>query len=179
MRGSLTSLSFIAFAFALAAWVGVWFLFSDVSARLDARAEALSQMGVQSAGQANAVALHALVADTASSRGQLDAAVDTDIVGIAGQINAAGTAAGVKTTIGSASVVASSASAGVNELEFVVQGTGSFQQVWRAAELFQTLPLPSTMSDVDLEALPNSGKGPAVWQITAHIDVLTSAQASS
>lgn len=181
MRGSLTTLSLIAFVVALAAWVGLWFLFSDVSARLSARAEALSSAGVQSEQQQKSVELKAIIADTAQARTQLDAAVSTDVVGIAGDITAAGTAAGVQTTIGSATVVSSAdlpAQADVNELTFVVQATGSFQQVWRAAQLFQTLPLPSSVSELDFEQLPSDGKA-SQWQLTATINVLTSAQVSS
>jgi len=175
---SLVLVSFIALLLAIAAWVGVWFLFSDVSARLDARAETLSSANVQSAQEGNAIELQALSTDTAVQRAALDTSVDTDVVGIANQIDAAGQAAGVQTTIGSASPVGSpDATSGVNELEFVVQANGSFSQVWRAAQLFQTLPLPSGVSELDFEEVPNSQGGS--WQLTAHIEVLTSAQISS
>jgi hypothetical protein len=179
MRRSLTLLSIVAFVLALAVWAGVWFLYTDVSNRLSDRANALFDQNLQSTQRASAIAQHALVSDTAAQRTQLDAAVATDVVGIAGDINAAGKAAGTQTTIGSASVVASSQAAAVNELEFMVQSTGSFQQVWLAAELFQTLPVPSTVTEIDLEELPTSGKQAPQWQLTADIDVLTSAQISS
>lgn len=173
-------LSFVAFAVGLAAWAGVWFLFSDVSARLADRAQSLSDTSAQSAQQSDQIALHALVADTAQTRTQLAGAVDTDVVSIANDIDAAGKASGAQTTIGSASIITPAGSPqGLNELEFLVQSTGSFAQVWRAAQLFETLPLPSTVNQVDFEQLPNSGKGPSEWQLTAHIDVLTSAQVSS
>ena len=179
MHRSLAPLSLICLVLALAAWAGVWFLFSDISARLTAHADALSQTSVQSTERASTIALHALVADTVDQRTQLDAAVNTDVVDIANQITAAGKTAGVQTTIGSATVVTSSQAGGVNELEFTVQSTGSFKQVWRAAQLFGTLPTPSNVSQLDFEELPNSGKGTPLWQLTAHIDVLTSAQVSS
>jgi hypothetical protein len=157
----------------------VWFLFSDVSARLGARTQADFSANEQSAQQGNAIELHALVTDTATERAALDTSVDTDVVGIANQIEAAGKAAGTQTTIGSASVVGpAGVQSGVNELEFVVQSTGSFQEVWRAAQLYQTLPLPSTVSELDLEEIPDGGKT-VLWQLTADIDVLTSAQISS
>lgn len=179
MRRPLVPVAFVVFALSLAAWGGVWFLFSDISGRLAARADALSSAGQQASQQGSEIALHALVADTVEGRAQLDAAVDTDVVGIAGAINAAGKSAGARTTIGSASVVASASSTGVSELEFVVQATGTFAQVWRTAELFQTLPLPSSASELDFEQIPNAAPSGALWQLTAHIDVLTSAQVSS
>jgi hypothetical protein len=179
MTRSLTVVSFVLLIAAIAAWVGVWFMFMDISSRLTDRSTALSTLSSQSSKQSSAIAVHALVSDTTSQRQQLDADVSADVVGIANQINAASQSAGVHTTIGSASVITTSAAAGVNELEFVVQASGTFQQVWRAAQLFQTLPLASQVSQLDFEQMPSSGKGPAQWQLTADIDVLTSAQVSS
>jgi len=179
MSRSLKILSFVTFAAAIAAWAGVWFLFSDTSTRLMDRASTLSTLSSQSSQQANTIAVHALVSNSTTQRQQLDTDISTDVVGIADQINAASQAAGVHTTIGSASVVGTSAAAGVNELEFIVQGTGSFQQVWRAAQLFQTLPLVSQVSELDFEEVPGTVKGASQWQLTAHIQVLTNAQVSS
>lgn len=175
MRRSLTLMSFGMLVLAIVAWVGVGFLFADISERLAARADAFSSSDIQNLKQESAIAQHALVADSVSQRSALDTIVATDVVGIANDINAAGKSADTQTTIGSASAVDSSQAAGVNEVEFVVQSTGTFQQVWRAAQLFQTLPLPSGVSEIDFEQVPDSG----LWQLTAHIDVLTSAQISS
>lgn len=179
MSRSLTIFSFVLLIAAIAAWIGVWFMFSDTSSRLTDRSSALSTLSSQSSQQSKAIAVHALVSDTTSQRQQLDADVSTDVVGIANEINAASQSAGVQTTIGSASVITTSTAAGVNELEFVVQASGTFQQVWRAAQLFQTLPLASQVPELDFEQLPSSGKGATQWQLTAHIDVLTNAQVSS
>ena len=178
MARSLTILSVAALIGSIAAWAGVWLMFSDISTRLANRTDTLSTLNSQSSKQASEVAVHALVSDTASQRAQLDAGISPDVVGIANQINAAGKAAGVRTTIGSASVVGTIAPAGVSDLEFVVQATGSFQQVWRAAQLFQTLALVSKVTELDFGQIPNTGKGGSQWQLTSRIDVLTSAQVS-
>lgn len=178
MRGSILPVSIFVLLLALAAWAGAWYLFSDVSARLSARAEANTTAAIQSEQTGSAIELHALVADTATQRGALDDEVDTDVVGIANQIDAAGKAAGATTAVGSASLVqALPASSGVNEVEFVVQSTGTFAEVWEAAQLFASLPLPSKLSEVDFQQVPGSQGGS--WQLTVHIDVLTSAQISS
>src|ERR1700735_3202867 len=145
MRGSsLTSVSFIVLVLAIAAWVGVWFMFSDISGRLNSRAQLLSTAAVKSAQQQNAVETTALAADTAAQRSALDSEVAADVVGIANQIQSAGAAAGVTTVIGSASTNgAPDATASTTQLIFVVQSSGTFAQVWRAAQLYETLPLPS------------------------------------
>lgn len=178
MHRSLTMVSLAMFVIAIAAWAGVWFLFSDTSARLTARAEALSNNGIQSAKQADQIAVHALVTDTVAKRQQLGAVVNTDVVQIAGAITTAGAAAGAQTTIDSAALIASSTTANVSELEFVVQTVGTFAQTWRAAQLFQNLPLPSKVSEVDFQLIPGAGKQAPQWQLTTHIDVLTSSHIS-
>ncbi|HTR18479.1 MAG TPA: hypothetical protein VMH91_00665 [Candidatus Paceibacterota bacterium] len=181
MRTSLTYGSFAALALSLSMWGAAWFFFSDTSARLAARAEALSSSSIQNAQQVNAIELHAIVVDTASDRATLDGFVGTDVVGIANAIQSAGQAAGTKTTIGSATAAThQNPTSGVSQLEFVVQSTGTFAQVWRAAQLFGSLPLPSNVEELDFEQLPSSGPGQgSSWQLTARISVLTSAHVSS
>ncbi len=181
MRNPISIAAFGTLILGILAWAGVWLLFSDVSNRLTERATTLSNSSVQNVRQASAVELQALVNDTVTQRGALDAAVNTDVVGIAAAISNAGQEAGVQTTIGSASLLAPTASSspGVNVVEFVVQATGTFQQVWRAAQLFQSLPLPSNVSELDFEQIPNAVGRQPTWQLTAHINILTTAQISS
>jgi hypothetical protein len=185
MRGtSLTYLSLAAFLVALCAWAGAWFFLSDISSRLAARADQLSSSTIQNAQQVNAIELHAIVQDTASDRASLDHLVGTDVVGIANAIQSAGDAAGTKTIIGSATAAThQDATSGVSSLEFVVQSSGTFAQVWRAAQLFESLPLPSGVEELDFEQIPGSASAASSssgsWQLTTRIMVLTSAQISS
>ena len=177
---SLTSVAFVVLVLAIAAWVGVWFLFSDVSGRSSERAQSLSSAAVKNSQQANAIETVALASDTLSQRTALDHEVSTDVVGIADGIQSASKAAGVITTIGSASANgAPNTASGTTALVFVVQSTGTFAQVWRAAQLFETLPLPSTVQELDFEQLPNSIAKNGSWQLTARIEVLTSSRISS
>ena len=134
MRGSsFTSLSLAALVLAFAAWAGVWFLYSDVSGRLNERAQTTSSTAVQNAKHASAIEVTALASDTAAQRPALDQEVGADVVGIVNQIQSAGKAAGAATTIGSASSVGPpDPSSGTSQLNFVVQSTGTFAQVWRA-----------------------------------------------
>jgi hypothetical protein len=181
MRGSsLTSVSLLVLVLAVAAWVGVWFMFSDISGRLNSQTQLLSRAAVKNAQQQNAVETTALAADTAAERASLDGEVATDVVGIANQIQNAGKAAGVTTDIGSASTNgATNMTSSTTELVFVVQSAGTFAQVWRAAQLFETLPLPSSVQELDFSQSPSDAGKSSIWQLTAHIEVLTSSQVSS
>ena len=182
MRTStLTYLSFIVFALALCAWAGTWIFYSNISSELSSRAQALSSSSAQNVQQENAAQLHALAEGTASNRAMLDQFVGTDVVGIANQIQAAGKSSGAETAVESATATTGQdPTSGTSELEFVIQSTGTFTQVWRAAQLFQALPLPSSVEELDFEQLPSATPGQSgSWQLTARLIVLTSAQISS
>ena len=114
-------------------------------------------------------------------RAALDQLVGTDVVGIANAIQTAGQSAGTKTIIGSATALSpQNKTSGVSSLEFVIQSTGTFAQVWRAAQLFGALPLPASVEELDFEEIPGAGAAASgSWQLTARIMVLTSAQVSS
>ena len=155
-------------------------MFSDISGRLNARSQLLSSAAVKNAQQENAVEITALAADTASQRTALDGEVGADVVGIANLIQSASKSAGVTTVIGSASTNgAPDQAASTTDLVFVVQSTGTFAQVWRAAQLFETLPLPSSVEELDFTQSPADAGKTSVWQLTAHIEALTSSQVSS
>jgi hypothetical protein len=177
---SFTLFSVGVLVLALLAWAGVWFLFTDVSGRLNERAQTLSSAAVQNVQQESAIEVTALTSDTSAQRAALDDEVGADVVGIANQIQSAGKSSGATTIIGSASAAgAPNAASGVSQLDFVVQSTGTFDQVWRAAQLFENLPLPSSVQELDFEQFPGaSGKGDS-WQLTADIEVLTSSAISS
>jgi hypothetical protein len=178
MRGSpFTMVSLVLFLLALAAWGGVYYLYSDVGSRLDDRARSIANAQTQSVQQQKAFELSALATQTAAQRSALDQEVSADVVGIAAIIQSAGEAAGTQTVIGAASEGPADKQSGASILSVAVQSTGTFAQVWRAAQLFEALPLPSDVQELDFEQIP-SAKGGS-WQLTAHINALTTSQTSS
>lgn len=179
-RRSLTLLSLIALALALAAWCFVGFLFFNASASLASNTQSLSSVDAQNVQNENAAQTAALASETAAQRSALQGVLAPDVIGIANQIQSAGKTAGTQTTISSASVASvSGLPAGVTALEFVVQSDGSFAQVLQAAQLLETLPLSSTIAEFDFEQAPGSSPGSGQWQLTTGIEVLTTAQVSS
>jgi hypothetical protein len=177
---SFTWISLLTLVLAIVAWVCVWFLYTDIAAGSTARARALSSDVLQNIKQQTAVEVTALTSDTSAQRSALDQNVSADVVGIANKIQSAGKAAGTQTIIGSASAASvPNPTSGASLLDFDVQSTGSFAQVWRAAQLFETLPLPSTVQELDFEESPSSEGQGNTWQLTAHIEVLTTSQLGS
>lgn len=175
--------SWVALLAALIAWWGVVVLAGSISDEETARSMSQSSTGETAAQQEAALHLHTLALDTASERSQLNALVPTDIVGIVNSINAVGPAANVKTQIGSASAqpLPTGAPQGLSAIEFTVQSDGTFAATMRAAQMFETLPLPSSVDELDFEHIPSSDpKSPSSpWQLTVRILILTTAQISS
>ena len=183
MRGTTFQLlSYLLFALAVVACGASAFLAWDFSGRLADRAALESSASTAASQQESAVRTHAIAQDTAGARATLDQLMQTDLLSIAGEIKSAGSAAGAQTTIGSVSSLplTTKAPANLNEVEFIVQSQGSFAQVLQAARLFETLPLPSGVEELDFEHLPSAGSSAhSVWQLTARIQVLTDAPLSS
>lgn len=182
MRGrALVYLAFGVLAISFLAWGSVWLLTYDISGRIAAHTATLAAQETQGVRDSANLKMHSLARDTLAERIALSGLVNTDVVGIAAQIQAAGKSAGTATVIGAATPVAiGDNSAGVHAIEFIVQSNGTFAQVMKAARLFSTLPLPSSLQDLDLEQTPAEGAqktGP--WQLSARIRVYTSADISS
>jgi len=68
-------------------------------------------------------------------------------------------------------------------VSFLVEAEGSFAALMRTAELFETLPLPSSVQNLELERAlslnESAGKTVALWRLTARISVFTSSEIPS
>ncbi len=174
-------LSWVALALALLSWTGVgWFVFTimqdknDRTARLQNTQEFSTRHDV-------AVRAHALAVDTASERARLDEILNVDIISAIDMIEAAGKAAKVNMQLSNAQPESAPSSGGgkVQAVGFVVSGQGNFASLMRILRLFETLPLPSTLSRFDLEHVPGSGSDTGSWRLNAYIRILTTAGVSS
>jgi hypothetical protein len=178
MRGTkLTYLSWGALLIALCACALAGFMVWDISARLVDREANMLLADTQAAQNENAARISALAADTQQGRGELDALLQTDVVGMANTIDAAGHAAGATTQVVAASsgTLSAKTPANVNAVEFVVQANGTFGQVYHAAELFEALPIPSSVEELDFQHQQSTTGS---WQLTARIRALTEATVS-
>lgn len=169
---------------ALIAWAAVglfaWTITSDEADRLMHTENA----NTASTKRASAVRTHALALDTEKQGAELGNLLNVDVVSAAYTIEAVGKSAGVSVQLGDAvpeNVPTTSDTVPIKAVGFTVEAQGKFSALMRAAKLFETLPLPSTLVRLDLEHTPSSqGSKPTdQWHLNAYIRVLTTSDISS
>ncbi|OGG63895.1 hypothetical protein A3C18_01990 [Candidatus Kaiserbacteria bacterium RIFCSPHIGHO2_02_FULL_54_11b] len=177
-----TSTSLVMLVVALCAWglVGffAWNIGVDESQRL---------VGAQDAQRAtiagaSSARTHALALETAEEGTALKGLLNVDIVSTSNMIEAVGKAAGVSVKLGDALPENLPVSDGIplKAIGFVVAVDGRFPALMRAARLFETLPIPSTVTRLDIEHAPRgAGKTSDIWHMNVYIRVLTTSDISS
>ncbi len=177
-----TSTAILIAASALLAWglVGyfAWTINMDEGNRLANARDA--QMATIA--NAHAVRTHALALDTVEEGKQLKELLDVDVVSAAYMIEGVGKEAGVTVKLGDAvpEGVAPSDALAPKTVGFVVTADGKFAALVRAAQLFETLPIPSSVTRVDIERAPrSSGDTSSLWHMNVYIRVLTTSDISS
>ena len=171
----LVSLAFIAWGL-----VGyfAWTISVDESNRVADAREA--QMVAVS--NAHAVRTRALALDTVDEGARLKALLDVDVVSAAYMIEEVGKIAGVTVKLSDAQPEGSPAPDGsaVKVVGFVVTADGTFPALMRAARLFETLPIPSSVTRLDIEHAPKAAGTPSsLWHMSVYIRVLTTSDISS
>ena len=175
-----TSISWILLSLALVAWGAVgffgWTIYTDESDRL-IQAENEQSASLE---RASVVRTHALALDTVAQGKTLGDLLNVDVVSVADMIEAAGKAARVTVRLGNAvpENVPTSEILPVKAVGFTVEATGTFSALMHLARLFEELPLPSTVTRLDLERVP-AGASTSQWRMNASIRVLTTSDISS
>lgn len=165
--------------FALGASAGVcffgWHIAQGERAYAAERANAQDQL----AREAAAIRTHALVAETTDERAQLTGIFNVDVIHAADLILTAGKAAGVEVQLGNAAPDQSpTGDASVSAIGLSVQAKGTFPQLMHALELFEALPLPSTIGHFDLSLVPDSGATP-LWSLNVYLRVFSNTLTTS
>lgn len=170
---------------AIAAWTAAIFFAMAVAGMESDRAASAQATQQTSAAQTSAVRMHALAQDSAPQRAALDALLDVNVVSIVDMINATGKATGVDLKVSGALPETTPGSslgpATVGAVGFTVEASGTFPALMQAAQLLETLPIPSSVEQLDISQIPNSGgtSSAGKWQMNASIHVLTTSIPSS
>lgn len=172
----------MAVAAAVTAWTGVFMYDSWISAQQNTRLSHTAD--VQSASERDIAAfrLHALARDTENQRVQLENLTRSDVVSVANMIDGIGKIAGVQLKIGGANPESlpkkkgSNDTLALNAVGFVVEADGTFASVMHAAALLESLPVLSSIQNLEFERplLSSDSKSakPSTWHLTARIRVL-------
>jgi len=175
-------LSYLLAAIALLAWALVIYagFAIDSTALGEAQTIAAQQQQSDQAGYQDRI--HSLAAQTTLQRLQLGTLTSTDVVTIVTLLETTGKSVGAKvsTALPEGGSVTLPGGGVLQPIAFVVDASGSFSSLMHALALYETLPIPSQVEQVDLEYVTTTpGASAGSWHLTAHVRVLTSADISS
>ena len=166
---------------AIAAWAGVAMFALAIQARVKARSSQLTKVESAATVANKALLLNTLARDTKDLRGQLDNLTQVDALGVVNIIEGVGKITGTKVTISNAlsntelRQTNSTSTPALHSLSFLVGVEGSFSALMRAAALFETLPVLSSVQSLEFERIVQTTRSKvAMWRMTAQIIVLSS-----
>ncbi|MFZ2886742.1 MAG: hypothetical protein WA021_02895 [Minisyncoccia bacterium] len=165
MRSPL--LAWIMVFVAVLAWTSFGGLVRQLSNERIAYAEAESRSKEEALRGEGAARLKATVESTETERTALESLVSISILQAVEVIEQAGRAAGASdVSIGEATPSAN-APKDLSAVTIVVNASGSFAAVTRAIALFETLPIPATLEQFELDRLEKE----KTWRLTARLRV--------
>lgn len=173
-----TSTALLILTVALLSWGLVGFFAWTINADESERVAHIQDARIAEVAGANSVRTHALARDTAAESAQLKDLLNVDIVSASYMIEEVGKAAGVSVALGDAMPEGKQSTdlAAVRAVGFVVQADGKFPALMRAARLFETLPIPSDVTRLDIERAPGAS---SLWHMNVYIRILTTSDISS
>lgn len=166
---------------AVFAWAGAGFFGWTIMQDERIRTESVQSAQEFSTRKDSAVRVHALAVDTASARARLDDLLNVGVVSAVDVLEGVAKVAKVDVKLSntqSDSVGVQSGPSSVKAIGFVVSAQGNFASMMRLLALFETLPLPSSITRFDLERTSGTS-GASPWRLNAYIRVLTTADISS
>ncbi|MDO8576285.1 MAG: hypothetical protein Q7R90_03150 [bacterium] len=164
---------------ALLAWGIVGYFAWTINTDENKRAEDARNAQLTAVKNAQAVRTHALVADAAPDSAKLKELLNVDVVSASYMIESVGRAAGVKMRLSDAQPEGETGTDILLQraVGFVVTADGKFTELLHAVRLFESLPIPSSVTRLDIERAPKSPGTPAsLWHLNVHIRVITTAQ---
>lgn len=181
-----TIVAFVAVVVGLGAWYGVWLMQgyvveslaqyqSEISSRMSAQAREAAQARVRS-----------LAAETEHKRAALAKYVVVDPIEATKMIESVGVAARVTLRVNDVSpetipLPPGSGARPLKAVGFLIEATGSFSAIMKAARLLETLPLPTAVRQLDIAQVPadQNAKGPPLWRLNMRIRLLTDSTLTS
>jgi hypothetical protein len=182
MSERIKLMSWILLVFAIASCAGVGYAAQMIRATALQRSND-TQLAMTKANQsAMNQKVQALAEVTKEKREELALLAAADVVTVIDTIDAAGRSAGIEAKVSDASVAGTlplgKSGDTLRAVMFSVQGDGSMAQVMHAAQLYERLPLLSSVDQIEIVRNNTSDPKQPAWHITARIKVLTLIQVS-
>ncbi len=177
MSERLKLMSWILLALAIVIWGGVAYSANMIRETALQRSND-TQLALTKANQlAMNQKVEALAEVTADKRTQLSTLAGADVVAIIDIIDAAGKSAGIEAKVSDASVAGTTALGKTGDalraVVFSVQGDGTIAEVMHAAQLYERLPMLSSIEQMDIARNQSSDPKSPPWHITVRIKVQT------
>jgi len=184
MNNPSPSLSWTVLVSALAALIGVCLAALSIQGQIADYAQAKSQGQSARDRDRNLAQLHALAQATAGERSSLETLFNTDVLSIADTLKSVGKSAGsalqVSDALPESAPGVQESTPALQAIAFTVKGDGTFAQLMTALSLFEALPIPASIEQVDFVHTPAEGTAhnSPPWHMEARIRVLTAAKLS-
>jgi hypothetical protein len=159
----------------------VWFTMQEITDH----ATKIAQVNSMTAEQADTAHMHAIAVSTAPDRAKLAATFQSDLISVVNLIESTGASAHTKTVVTGAAAEGDPTPIDpqhpVHATAFTVQSDGTFTSVMRAALYFQTLPLPSSIEQMDIarSAQTSQTDTSGQWHMNLRLRILTTSNLSS
>lgn len=174
-----TSTAVLIGVLALMAWGAVGYFAWTIDADENQRAQSARDAQMTTIQNAQAIRTHALALDAALDGEKLKGLLDVDVVSASYLIEEVGRATGVKVRL-SAAQPEGNVESGILPLKavgIVVTADGRFSDLLRVVRLIETLPVPSSVTRLDIERAPkSSGNTSGVWHLNVYVRILTTTQ---
>lgn len=167
---------------AVLAWTGIWYLGNGILDAASARASTASSAQVQSDRAAYTQRIAALVADTRDDRATLENASEMHIVSIVTMIENIGTKTGITVKVNNAQSQGSApelpGGGSLNAFALAIEADGSFAQIMRTVQALESLPLPSSIEQLEISLNGGDPGKSHGWHLNARVNVFTASTAS-
>lgn len=168
------------------AWAGVWRTHSYIDESVAQYRAELSTRESVAAREAAQARIRSFADETKSKRAALAGQVTIDPIAATKIIESVGPAARVSLRVSDASaetvpLPSGAAARPLKVVGFLVEATGSFSAIMKAARMLESLPLPTAIRQLDIAQVPadQDTKGPRQWRLHMRIRLLTDSDLTS
>lgn len=166
-------IAWITLALGIGAWGGAIFLAERIAYESEARVFAAESQEQSSVKQMSAIRTRALAEETRKEREALERQLGVNVIGLANIIENAGRSVGVAVRISDALPESGANAAALKGVGFVIEAYGSFNSLMHVAAVFETLPVPASVEQLEFEHISGSGGATGSWRLSARLRILS------
>lgn len=170
-------MSLVASALAVCAWGGVAFFIQVIHAREVATAKAIADARQEHVSEESRGQMVSVFESTAAGRQYLTDILNVDLLALADRVTAVGADAGVALRVSNATpenkplTKKGAAASALSVVHLTIDAEGSFEKLFNALALLESLPIPSKIEEVNFTRADDTSDTP--WSMKVRMRVLT------